>query len=117
MDARKARRLHEDRLMRLAHVTGVGIGQDESSGEDVIVVFVTHEVADDSLRPEDVIPDELEGVPVRVLPMGDGEAQDETQAGAVETQAGAQSETPAGAQDETEQGQSQGAHESPEPTP
>ncbi|GAB2962821.1 hypothetical protein GCM10023080_024290 [Streptomyces pseudoechinosporeus] len=107
MDARKARRLHEDRLMRLARVTGVGIGQDESSGEDVIVVFVTHEVPRDSLRPEDVIPDELEGVPVRVLPMGDGEAQDETQAGAVETPAGAQSETQAGAQDETEQGQPQ----------
>ncbi|WP_235989831.1 hypothetical protein [Streptomyces ureilyticus] len=77
MDARQARRLHEDRLMRLAHVTGVGIGQDEDSGEDVIVVFVTHEVPRDHLRPEDVIPDELEGVPVRVLPMGDGETQDQ----------------------------------------
>ena len=94
MDARQARRLHEDRLMGLAHVTGVGIGQDESSGEDVIVVFVTHEVPRDHLRPEDVIPDELEGVPVRVLPMGDGETQDETQAeAAVETQAGAQDDT------------------------
>lgn len=90
MDARQARRLHEDRLMGLAHVTGVGIGQDEDSGEDVIVVFVTHEVPRDRLRPEDAIPDELEGVPVRVLPMGDGDTPEE-----------AQSE----AQDETEQSQ------------
>ncbi|MGI5199026.1 hypothetical protein ACQEVY_36235 [Streptomyces sp. CA-288835] len=95
MDARHARRLHEDRLMRLAHVTGVGIGQDENSGEDVIVVFVTHEVPRDSLRPEDVIPDELEGVPVRVLPMGDGETQDQA-----ENEAKGEAE-----QDETEQEQ------------
>ncbi len=70
MDARQARHLHEDRLMTLANVTGVGVGEDENSGEDVIVVFVTHKVPPDRLRPEDVIPDELEGVPVRVLAMG-----------------------------------------------
>jgi len=106
VDARQARRLHEDRLMGLAHVTGVGIGQDESSGEDVIVVFVTHEVPRDRLRPEDVIPDELEGVPVRVLPMGDGETQDDPQS---ETSDGAESAkaAEAEAQDETEQEQSQ----------
>ncbi|WP_225858955.1 hypothetical protein [Streptomyces albicerus] len=73
MDARQARRLHEDRLMALANVTGVGTGQDEDSGEDVIVVFVTRKVPRDRLRPEDVIPDELEGVPVRVLAMGEPE--------------------------------------------
>jgi hypothetical protein len=73
VDARQARRLHEDRLMALANVTGVGTGQDEDSGEDVIVVFVTRKVPSDRLRPEDVIPDELEGVPVRVLAMGEPE--------------------------------------------
>ncbi|WP_240437053.1 hypothetical protein [Streptomyces sporangiiformans] len=76
MDARQARRLHEDRLMAMANVTGVGIGEDESSGEDVIVVFVTHKVPRDRLRPEDVIPDDLEGVPVRVLGMGGDDGQD-----------------------------------------
>lgn len=104
MDARQARRLHEDRLMRLAHVTGVGIGRDENSGEDVIVVFVTHEVPRDRLRPEDVIPDELEGVPVRVLSMGDGETQDDTQS---ETKAEAKGEAQGKAKGETEQEQSQ----------
>ncbi|GAA2620295.1 hypothetical protein [Streptomyces vastus] len=109
MDARQARRLHEERLMGLAHVTGVGIGRDEDSGEDVIVVFVTHEVPRDHLRPEDVIPDELEGVPVRVLPMGDDETQDDTRD---DTRDDTQSETKTGtkgeaAQDETEQEQTQ----------
>lgn len=71
MDAHQARGLHEDRLMGLAHVTGVGTGRDEETGADVIVVFVTHRVPRDRLRDEDVIPDVLDGVPVRVLAIGD----------------------------------------------
>ncbi|MFE0137350.1 hypothetical protein ACFWY6_38200 [Streptomyces sp. NPDC059037] len=75
MDAQQARSLHEDRLMKLANVTGVGIGKDEHSGADVIVVFVTRTVPRDRLRDEDVIPDRLEGVPVRVLAIGETTAQ------------------------------------------
>jgi len=63
--------------MALANVTGVGSGRDEDSGEDVIVVFVTRKVPRDRLRPEDVVPDELEGVPVRVLAMGEDGDGDE----------------------------------------
>ncbi|MEU9788049.1 hypothetical protein AB0H92_45060 [Streptomyces phaeochromogenes] len=59
--------------MALANVTGVGSGRDEESGEDVIVVFVTRKVPRDRLRPEDVVPDELDGIPVRVLAMGEEE--------------------------------------------
>ncbi|MEU9962202.1 hypothetical protein [Streptomyces liliifuscus] len=59
--------------MALANVSGVGSGRDEESGEDVIVVFVTRKVPRDRLRPEDVVPDELEGIPVRVLAMGEDE--------------------------------------------
>ncbi|MFJ2772898.1 hypothetical protein [Streptomyces sp. NPDC087300] len=62
--------------MKLANVTGVGIGRDDHSGQDVIVVFVTHRVPRDRLRDEDVIPDVLEGVPVRVLAIGEVDAQD-----------------------------------------
>ncbi|TGB15290.1 hypothetical protein E2651_03135 [Streptomyces sp. MZ04] len=61
--------------MKLANVTGVGIGKDEYSGADVIVVFVTRTVPRDRLRDEDVIPDLLEGVPVRVLAIGETAAQ------------------------------------------
>ncbi|MGW7414221.1 hypothetical protein [Streptomyces sp. NPDC054863] len=76
MDARQARDLHESRLLQLANVTGVGTGRDEYSGEDVIIVFVTRTVPRDRLRSEDVVPGELEGVPVRVLAIGDVESQD-----------------------------------------
>ncbi|MGW7089941.1 hypothetical protein ACWGH2_41515 [Streptomyces sp. NPDC054871] len=75
MDAQQARSLHEDRLMKLANVTGVGIGKDEDTGADVIVVFVTRKVPRDRLRDEDVIPETLEGVPVRVLAIGEPAAQ------------------------------------------
>ncbi|MEV0257040.1 hypothetical protein AB0H82_22655 [Streptomyces sp. NPDC050732] len=62
--------------MRLANVTGVGIGKDEHSGQDVIVVFVTHRVPRDRLRDEDLVPDTLDGVPVRVIAIGEIDAQD-----------------------------------------
>ena len=54
--------------MSMANVTGVGGGR---SGEDVIVVC--SKVALDRLSPEDAVPGELEGVPVRVLSMGEDE--------------------------------------------
>ncbi|GAA2289249.1 hypothetical protein OKJ48_39705 [Streptomyces kunmingensis] len=76
MDARQARDLHEGRLLKLAHVTGVGTGRDEHSGADVIVVFVTRKVPRDRLGAHDVVPDELDGVPVRVLAIGAVHAQD-----------------------------------------
>ncbi|MFF4258059.1 hypothetical protein ACFY1L_43430 [Streptomyces sp. NPDC001663] len=76
MDAQRVRRLHEGRLMKLANVSGVGTGRDEHSGQDVIIVFVTRKVPRDRLLPEDVVPDELDGVPVRVLAIGEVSAQD-----------------------------------------
>jgi hypothetical protein len=76
VDARRARSLHEGRLLGLPNVTGVGTGKDEHSGRDVIVVFVTRKVPRDRLRDEDVVPDELDGVPVRVLAIGEVSAQE-----------------------------------------
>ncbi|MEV6397497.1 hypothetical protein AB0M39_22460 [Streptomyces sp. NPDC051907] len=76
MNARQARDLHESRLMKLANVTGVGTGRDEHSGADVIVVFVTRTVPRDRLREEDVVPEQLEGIPVRVLAIGEVDAHD-----------------------------------------
>jgi hypothetical protein len=75
VDAQQVRSLHESRLLQLANVTGVGIGRDEHSGEDVIVVFVTRTVPRDRLRQEDVVPDELDGIPVRVIAIGNVDAQ------------------------------------------
>ncbi|MCQ4207299.1 hypothetical protein [Streptomyces longispororuber] len=62
--------------MKLANVTGVGTGRDERSGADVIVVFVTRKVPRDRLRAEDVVPEELDGVPVRVLAIGEVQAHE-----------------------------------------
>jgi hypothetical protein len=76
VDARQARDLHESRLLRLANVTGVGTGKDEHSGADVIVVFVTRKVPRGRLGAQDVVPDELDGVPVRVLAIGELHAHD-----------------------------------------
>jgi hypothetical protein len=76
MDAKRVRRLHEGRLMKLANVSGVGTGRDEHSGQDVIIVFVTRKVPRDRLLREDVVPDELDGVPVRVLAIGEVSAQE-----------------------------------------
>lgn len=62
--------------MGLPNVTGVGTGKDEATGRDVIIVLVTRKVPRDRLRDEDVVPAELEGVPVRVLAIGEVSAQE-----------------------------------------
>ena len=65
---------HEADLMRRANVVGVGIGLRQRGGEltpePVIVVSVTHKVPPSQLAPGDVIPRELEGIPVDVQATG-----------------------------------------------
>ena len=66
---------YEASLMRKANVVGVGIGlrqhKEEPVSEPVIVVSVTHKVPLSQLAPDDVIPRELEGVPVDVQAVGE----------------------------------------------
>jgi hypothetical protein len=69
MDVHQVRRRHEDSLLSMPTVTGVGTSKDES-GNDVIVVYVTHRMPDG-----DPVPHELDGVPVRVVEMGFPTAQ------------------------------------------
>jgi hypothetical protein len=72
LQAVKAR--HESDLMRKANVVGVGIGYRkrtrEMTEEPSIVVSVTHKVPHAMLDPEDIIPHELDGVPVDVRAIG-----------------------------------------------
>jgi len=72
---RAVKAVHEAELMRKANVVGVGIGlaqQDgESTGKPTIVVSVTRKVPASQLAPGDVIPRELEGVPVDVQVVGE----------------------------------------------
>ena len=66
---------YEADLMRKANVVGVGIGLRRRKGkptdEPVIVVSVTHKVPLSQLAPDDVIPQELDGIPVEIQVVGE----------------------------------------------
>ncbi len=73
--AQAVKRAHQDDLMAKAHVVGVGIGlrqRGESHTDEVaLVVMVTHKVAVEDLAPEDIVPTEIDGVPVEVQEVGE----------------------------------------------
>jgi hypothetical protein len=66
---------HEARLMQKANVVGVGVGFREEGGkltdEVALVVNVIRKLPEDQLAPEDLIPTEIEGVPVDVHETGE----------------------------------------------
>jgi len=72
---RAVKAAHEADLMRKANVVGVGIGlrqrEGKPTGEPAIVVSVTHKVPLSQLDPGNVIPCELEDVPVDVQVVGE----------------------------------------------
>ncbi len=61
--------------MSKANVVGVGIGLRQRQGqpgeEIVLVVMVSRKVSREQLRPQDIIPQEIEGVPVDVQEVGE----------------------------------------------
>lgn len=72
--ARDVKARYEARLMQKANVIGVGIGFRERGGqltdEIVLVVNVTHKLPKHQLAPQDLIPSEIDGVPVDVRETG-----------------------------------------------
>ena len=72
---RAVKSVYEADLMRKANVVGVGIGlrqlEGQPTGEPAIVVSVTHKAPFSQLAADDVIPRELEGVPVDVQVVGE----------------------------------------------
>lgn len=68
MKIESVRTKHEDHLMQLLNVTGVGIG--EKNGREVIKVFVTHKVPESELQAEEIIPKMLEGFGTDVEEIG-----------------------------------------------
>lgn len=72
---REIKRRHEHVLLAKANVVGVGVGTRVSkgrrTGEVALVVLVTHKVPLAQLDPEDVIPQEIEGVRVDVHEAGE----------------------------------------------
>jgi hypothetical protein len=71
------RERHEARLMSLPNVNGVGLDSDLVTKSPVIVVFVTRRVAREQLSADEVIPSEIDGVPVRVMEIGPVSAQED----------------------------------------
>jgi len=65
---------YEARLMQMANVVGVGVGLRERGGqltdEIVLVINVTRKLPRRQLAPQDLIPAEIEGVPVDVRETG-----------------------------------------------
>jgi hypothetical protein len=65
---------NEARLLGLANVLSVGVGFRERHGqlteEVVLVVSVARKVPRSQLRPDDIIPPAIEGVPVDVRETG-----------------------------------------------
>lgn len=69
------KRAHESALLSKKNVVGVGVGLRETGGirqkTVALVVMVSQKVPPDQLAPEDVIPSEIEGVPVDVQEVGE----------------------------------------------
>ena len=76
MNIEQVRDQHEDALMRLANVRGVGIG--EKAGQPAIKVLVSKKLPKSALPPDQVIPEELGGFAVDVEEIGDISAFDTT---------------------------------------
>jgi hypothetical protein len=73
MTIEAAQQQHQDELMRLPNVVGVGIG--ERGGKRVIKVLVTHKVPASALKPEEVIPKKVGGYETDVEEIGSVTAQ------------------------------------------
>ncbi len=73
--ARSVKDAHESELMAKANVVGVGVGLRQRGGahtDDVaLVVLVREKVPRSALAPEDIIPSEINGMPVDVQEVGE----------------------------------------------
>lgn len=73
--ASAVKRLYQAELMSKANVVGVGVGYRQKDGfrtaEVALVVMVTQKLPRHELDPQDVIPAELEGIPVDVQVVGE----------------------------------------------
>lgn len=77
--AKAVQEKYQNELMSKANVVGTAVGlvkkQGQYTGEVAIVVMVDHKVEASELGPDDLIPKELDGVPVDVQETGTFVAQ------------------------------------------
>lgn len=73
--AQIVRQAHEAELLRMTNVVGVGVGLrtrgGRRQGEVALVVMVRQKVPQAMLAKADVLPGEIDGVPVDVVEVGD----------------------------------------------
>jgi len=73
--AREVKRVHEQKLLRKVNVVAVGVGYCRRGGiqtrEICIVVSVKKKIPLSELKPGEVIPTQIEGVPVDVVETGE----------------------------------------------
>jgi hypothetical protein len=73
--ALEVKRRHEQELLRKANVLAVGVGYRKRGGQQTpevcIVVSVKKKLAASNLKPPDLIPASIEGVPVDVVETGE----------------------------------------------
>lgn len=76
--ARAVKQAHEQELLAKPNVVGVGVGLRQQQGkftDDVaIVVMVSQKKPSPQLKQEDVIPTEIDGIPVDVQEVGEFQA-------------------------------------------
>jgi len=76
---KKVKEAHQDMLLGKANVVGVGIGfaqrGQQTTGEIALVVMVSRKLPREELDPKDLIPTEIDGVPVDVQLTGIIQAQ------------------------------------------
>ncbi|SFF18573.1 hypothetical protein [Nitrosomonas sp. Nm166] len=63
-----AMKKHEEQVMQLPNVTGIGIGK--KAGKDVIKVFVTRKLPESTLQSHEIIPKALDGYETDVEEIG-----------------------------------------------
>lgn len=73
--ARSIKQAHESELLTKPNVVGVGVGFRQTSGKptrDVaIVVMVKVKLPASELLPQEILPEEIEGIPVDVQAVGE----------------------------------------------
>lgn len=73
--AQAVKQAHGSFLLSLPNVVGVGVGlrmrRGQPTGEVALVVMVNKKIPEAGLTPDQLIPHQLDGVPVDVLEVGD----------------------------------------------
>jgi hypothetical protein len=76
--AREVKRRVEAQLMSIANVVGIGVGLrqigEEYSDEVAIIVMVRKKLDEAELKPEDIVPEEIDGIFVDVQEVGELQA-------------------------------------------